>query len=457
MTETHLSTKPPKYSLTTRIVIGMFSGIVLGSFLQWLMPNGKDFVINLFIFDLSIKTFFVDGILEIIGQIFMASLRMLVVPLVFVSLVCGVCSLQDTTKLGRIGGKAIGLYLVTTAIAISFAILMALLIAPGEGVNMIANTSFSSREAPSLAQVIIQMFPTNPFEAFAQGKMLQVIVFALLFGIAIALSGKTGERVAAIFEDLSVVIMRLVTILMNLAPYGVFALLATLFTTVSIETFGNLIVYFLVVLAVLLIHALFTYPVLLRIFTGLSPVRFLKKMRDAAIFAFSTASSNATIPVTLETATKKMGVKNSIASFTVPLGATINMDGTAIMQGVATVFIAQVFSQDLTLADYLTVVLTATLASIGTAGVPGVGLIMLAMVLEQVGLPVEGIALIIGVDRLLDMTRTAVNVTGDSMVSIIVAKSEGQFDNDMFLDDEAGHTIEEIDFHHLKDEPTSNN
>ncbi|MDX2370780.1 MAG: dicarboxylate/amino acid:cation symporter [Colwellia sp.] len=450
MTSTENASIPKKSSLTTRIIIGMISGIALGTFLQWLMPNGRDFVINIFLIELSLQNFLVDGVLEIIGQIFMASLRMLVVPLVFVSLVCGVCSLQDTTKLGRIGGKAIGLYLVTTAIAISFAIFIAIIVGPGEGVGMTASTSFTTREAPSLAQVLIQMFPTNPFEAFAQGNMLQIIVFALLFGIAIALSGKVGERVASLFEDLSEVIMRLVAILMNVAPYGVFALLASLFTTVSLETFGNLIVYFLVVLAVLFIHALVTYPVMLKLLTGLSPVIFLKKMRDAAIFAFSTASSNATIPVTLETATKKMGVDNSIASFTVPLGATINMDGTAIMQGVATVFIAQVFSQDLTLADYVTVVLTATLASIGTAGVPGVGLIMLAMVLDQVGLPVEGIALIIGVDRLLDMTRTAVNVTGDSMVSIIVAKSEKQFDNDMFLDKNAGSKIEEIDFHHLK-------
>ena len=450
MTSSESTATPNKSSLTTRILIGMISGITLGSFLQWLMPNGNDLVINIFLFELSLQGFVVDGVLEVIGQIFMASLRMLVVPLVFVSLVCGVCSLQDTTKLGRIGGKAIGLYLLTTAIAITFAIFIAIIIGPGEGVGMTANTSFTAREAPSFAQVIIQMFPTNPFEAFAQGNMLQIIIFALLFGIAIALSGKTGERVASLFQDLSEVIMRLVTILMNIAPYGVFALLASLFTTVSLETFGNLIVYFVVVISVLLIHALVTYPVILKLLTGLNPVIFLKKMRDATLFAFSTASSNATIPVTLETATKKMGVDNSIASFTVPLGATINMDGTAIMQGVATVFIAQVFSQDLTLADYLTVVLTATLASIGTAGVPGVGLIMLAMVLDQVGLPVEGIALIIGVDRLLDMTRTAVNVTGDSMVSIIVAKSERQFDNDMFLDENAGSKIEEIDFHHLK-------
>jgi Na+/H+-dicarboxylate symporter len=437
-------TSPNKNNLTQRIVIGMVAGILLGTFLQWLMPNGSDKVVNLYLFELSIKGFFVDGILEVVGQIFMASLRMLVVPLVFVSLVCGVCSLKDTSKLGRIGGKAIALYLATTAIAISFAIFVALIIAPGEGVNMVASSNFTGKEAPSLAQVLIQMFPTNPFASFSQGNMLQVIVFALLFGIAIALSGKAGERVSALFDDLSEVIMRLVTILMNIAPYGVFALLATLFTSVSLTTFGNLIEYFLAVLCVLIIHALITYPMMLKLLTGLNPLIFLKKMRDAAIFAFSTASSNATIPVTLETATQKMGVKNSIASFTVPLGATINMDGTAIMQGVATVFIAQVFSQDLTLADYLTVVLTATLASIGTAGVPGVGLIMLAMVLEQVGLPVEGIALIIGVDRLLDMTRTAVNVTGDSMVSIVVAKSEDQFDTQMYVNAEAGNGFNRV-------------
>jgi Na+/H+-dicarboxylate symporter len=442
-------TEKKQASLTTRIVTGMVAGILVGTILQWLMPDGSDAVIPLYLFDLSLRGFLVDGVFEVGGQIFISSLQMLVVPLVFVSLICGTCSLKDTTKLGRIGGKAIGLYLLTTAIAISFAMTLALFINPGEGVDMTAGTTFASREAPALAQVLIQMFPSNPFAAFAQGNMLQVIIFALLFGIAIALSGKAGDRVASLFEDMSVVIMRLVTILMNIAPYGVFCLLAGLFTDVSLSTFGNLLKYFFVVVFALLLHAFVTYPVLLKLLTGLNPLTFLKKMRDTAIFAFSTSSSNATLPITLETTTKKMGVKNSIASFTVPLGATINMDGTAIMQGVATVFIAQVFSQDLTLADYLMVILTATLASIGTAGVPGVGLIMLAMVLEQVGLPVEGIALIIGVDRLLDMTRTAVNVTGDSMVTVIVGKSEKQFDEAVFNDPDAGKNIEEIDFHHL--------
>lgn len=442
-------TDKKQLSLTQRIVIGMVAGILVGAGLQQLMPNETDFIIPLGLFDFSIRAFLVDGVFEVVGQIFVASLKMLVVPLVFVSLICGTTALKDTSKLGRIGGKAIALYLITTAIAISFAMGLAFLVSPGEGVNMTTSTSFTGREAPSLAQVFIQMFPSNPFAAFAQGNMLQVIIFALLFGIAIALSGKAGQRVASLFEDLNEVVMRLVGILMNIAPYGVFCLLAKLFTDLSLSAFGNLISYFLVVFFALIIHGTVTYPIILKLLSGLSPTIFIKKMRDAILFAFSTSSSNATIPVTMETVTKKMGAKNSIASFTVPLGATINMDGTAIMQGVATVFIAQVFNVDLSLTDFLMVILTATLASIGTAGVPGVGLIMLAMVLDQVGLPVEGIGLIIGVDRLLDMTRTAVNVTGDSMVTLIVSKSENQFDQAVFDDPNAGQKIEEIDFHHL--------
>lgn len=438
------------FGLTTRIVIGMLAGIAVGFLLKVMMGEDGDYIIPLGLFDLSVKTLFVEGIFEVIGQIFIASLKMLVVPLVFVSLICGTCSLQDTTKLGRIGGKAISLYLITTAIAISFAMGLAFLVSPGEGVDLTTTSTFEAKEAPTLAQVFIQMFPSNPFAAFAQGNMLQVIVFALLFGIAIALSGEAGNRIASLFEDLNVVVMRLVTILMNLAPYGVFCLLAKLFSTMDFSVFENIMFYFVVVFVALILHGLVTYSVLFKVFTGLNPIVFLKKMRDAMLFAFSTSSSNATIPVTMETATKKLGANNSIASFTVPLGATINMDGTAIMQGVATVFIAQVFNVDLTFMDFLLVILTATLASIGTAGVPGVGLIMLAMVLEQVGLPVEGIALIIGVDRLLDMTRTAVNVTGDCMVTSIVAKSEGQMDVTTFNDENAGKKIEHIDFHHLK-------
>ncbi|QBY03213.1 dicarboxylate/amino acid:cation symporter [Thalassotalea sp. HSM 43] len=437
-------------SLTARIVIGMIAGIGLGLLFKAMLPKDGDLIIPLGLFDFYVRGFFVDGIFEIGGQIFVTSLKMLVVPLVFVSLVCGTCSLTDTSKIGSIGGRAIGLYLITTAIAITIAIFAGLLVAPGEGVNMTSEVTFAAAEAPTLAQVIIGMFPSNPFDAFAKGNMLQVIVFALLFGIAVALAGEAGERISKQFEDLNEVIMRLVVILMNLAPYGVFCLMTTLFVKLDPSAFANLAAYFFTVLGVLILHALLTYPTLLKVLTGLNPIIFIKKMRTTAMFAFSTASSNATIPSTLNTTTKKLGVGNSIASFTVPMGATINMDGTAIMQGVATVFIAQVFNVDLTVTDFLMVIVTATLASIGTAGVPGVGLIMLAMVLAQVGLPVEGIGLIIGVDRLLDMVRTAVNVTGDSMVTVVVGKAEGQFNQDVYnsVDDTRG---DRIDFHHLKD------
>ncbi|ATC94303.1 dicarboxylate/amino acid:cation symporter [Pseudoalteromonas tunicata] len=432
--------------LTSRIMIGMVLGILLGSLIKFIIGDESDYFISFGLFDLAIKGFFVDGLFHIGGAVFVASLKMLVVPLVFVSLVCGTCSLSDPKKLGRLGGKSIGLYLITTAIAITVAITLALLIAPGEGVPIPADAAFDNKQAPTLVQVIINMFPTNPISAMASGNMLQVIVFALLFGISMALSGDAGKRLANVFEDLNTVILKLVTILMNLAPIGVFCLMAKLFTTIELDMIARLAKYFFVVVLALLIHGLINYSLLLKLLANLNPLIFLMKMKDAALFAFSTSSSSATMPITLETATKKLGANNSVASFTVPLGATINMDGTAIMQGVATVFIAQVFSVDLTLSDYLMVILTATLASVGTAGVPGVGLIMLAMVLNQVGLPVEGIAIIIGVDRLLDMTRTAVNITGDCMVTCIVAKSEGEFDQKIFDDLNAAKDLEEIHF-----------
>ncbi|MBQ4832553.1 dicarboxylate/amino acid:cation symporter [Pseudoalteromonas sp. MMG010] len=431
-------------SLTSRIMIGMSLGILVGLIFQALLAGKDDFLIPLGIFSLSINDIFVNGIFNVGGQIFIASLKMLVVPLVFVSLVCGTCSLSDPKKLGRLGGKSISLYLLTTALAITVAIFLALIFNPGEGINLPSETTFSATQAPTLAQVIIGMFPTNPIDAMSKGNMLQVIVFALLFGVAMALSGEPGKRVAALFEDLNTVILKLVTLLMNIAPYGVFFLMAKLFTTIDLKLIKSLALYFGIVVMALLIHGLINYSIILKLLTGLSPVTFLKKMKNTCLFAFSTSSSSATMPVTLETANKKLGVHNSVASFTVPLGATINMDGTAIMQGVATVFIAQVFSVDLALSDYLMVILTATLASVGTAGVPGVGLIMLAMVLNQVGLPVEGIAIIIGVDRLLDMTRTAVNVTGDCMVTCVVAKTEGQLDETIFNDPNAAKDLENL-------------
>ncbi|MTI14603.1 dicarboxylate/amino acid:cation symporter [Sansalvadorimonas verongulae] len=431
-----------KYSLTTKVVIGMVTGILVGFLLRALFPENP-----------FVTTYITEGVLLILGKIFITCLKMLVVPLIFISLVCGTCTLQDASTLGRLGLKTVGLYILTTCIAISMAIALALIFEPGVGANLASTTGFTPQEAPPLSQVLINLFPSNPIDAMAKGNALQIIVFALLFGISIAASGKKGQPVADMFISLNEVIMKLVTLLMNLAPYGVFALMAHLFTTIEFDAIFNLLQYFFLLLGVLILHVFITYFTLLRFVGGLSPLRFLRKMEDTLLFAFSTSSSSATIPVSLETVKRRLGASNRVASFTIPLGATINMDGTAMMQGVATVFIAQAFSIDLTLMDYLTVIVTATLASIGTAGVPGVGLIMLAMVLQQVGLPLEGIAIIMGVDRLLDMVRTAVNVTGDCTVTCIVAKSEGEFDRSVFDDEHAGEQEEIINFHHITDEP----
>ncbi|MEH6569682.1 MAG: dicarboxylate/amino acid:cation symporter [Halioglobus sp.] len=428
-------------SLTNRILIAMVAGILLGSLLNLLIHTSGtgESVRNI------IETFLVDGLFDLVGRIFVASLKLLVVPLVMVSLICGSSSLGDSARMGPIAGKTLLFYLATTAIAISLALFFASIIGPGNHVELTSNASFQAAAPPPLIDVLVAIFPANPFAAMAEGKMLQIIVFSLLFGYAISHAGEQGRRIAAFFRDMEAIVMKMVDIMMALAPYGVFALLAKLFANMGIGAILDLGAYFLTVLGVLLLHATVVYPLLLKFFTGLSPRIMLSKMRSVWAFAFSTASSGATLPITLRTVERRLGVHNSVAGFTVPLGATINMDGTAIMQGVATVFIAQVYGVDLTATAFLTVILTATLASVGTAAVPGVGLITLAMVLEQAGLPVEGIALIIGVDRLLDMVRTAVNVTGDATISVIVGKSEKQFDEHVYLNPNADTGGEEDD------------
>lgn len=427
-------------SLTNRILLAMVLGIVVGSLLNLILNSGGMAGLSA-----AISTYLVDGLFDVVGRIFVASLKLLVVPLVFVSLICGSSSLGDSARMGPIAVKTLGLYLVTTAIAISLALLFAVLISPGSGVSLAGEAQYQATAAPPLTDVLVDIFPSNPVRAMADGKMLQIIVFALLFGYAVAHAGEPGRRIAAFFRDLEAIVMKMVEVLMTLAPYGVFALLAKLFATMGIGAIADLAKYFFTVLTVLFVHALFVYGLLLRTLTGLHPRLLLAKMRPVWAFAFSTASSGATLPITMRTVERRLGVHNSVAGFTVPLGATINMDGTAIMQGVATVFIAQVYGVDLSFGAFVTVILTATLASIGTAAVPGVGLVTLALVLEQAGLPVEGIALIIGVDRLLDMVRTAVNVTGDATVSVIVAKGENQLDLDVYADPEAGQLVPEED------------
>ena len=417
-------------TLTTQILMAMVAGAALGV------------LIHLTAADIAfVQSAIVDGVFEVVGAMFVSALKMMVVPLVFVSLVGGVTALGDLRTLGRVGGKAVLFYLATTAVAISIALSLAVLTAPGEGFQSTAPMAEIELKAPpALEQVLIDLVPSNPVAAMASGSMLQVIVFALLFGVAVSAAGERGRHVLNFFNDLNAVIMRMVDLVMKLAPIGVFALIAKTFATQGAEVLSPLLGYFLVVIGALLVHSLGTYSAVLYLLGRLDPRVFYAKLRSVLAFAFSTASSNATIPVTLKATGERLGVSNSVAAFTVPLGATINMDGTAIMQGVATVFIAQVYGVDLGLADYLTVILTATLASIATAGVPGVGLIMLAMVLGQVGLPVEGIALIIGVDRLLDMLRTATNVMGDCMVTCLVAKSEGALDEAIYYDKQAGVT-----------------
>ena len=420
-----------KLSLSAKIFIAMILGAVAGLILNMAgLPEWS-------------QIWLTDGIFRVVGQIFISLLKMLVVPLVFISLVCGSSSLSDPKMLGRVGGKTILLYLLTTAIAVSLALGSAVIFKPGEGVHAVATVEAQIAEAKPLTQVIIDMVPTNPVAAMADGQMLPIILFAVLLGISITLSKDVGVRVSNWFNDMNAIIMKLVTLVMEVAPYGVFSLIAILAATSSAADIMALGKYVSLVFAVLFIHALIVYPLLLSLIGRLNPLIFLSKIRPAMLFAFTTASSNATIPVTLETVEKKVGVSNKIASFTVPLGATINMDGTAIMQGIATGFIAQFYGIDLSFSQYLMVVVMVILASIGTAGVPGVGLVVLAGVLNQVGLPAEGIALILGVDRLLDMTRTVVNITGDSMVTTIVAKSEGELDLDVFNDPRAGLAFEE--------------
>ncbi len=427
-----------KMSMTTKIMIWMGCGLVVGS------------LINAFASDVAfVQDYLVNGLFHVVGAIFISALKMLVVPLVTFSLICGVCGIGDIGVLGRVGVKAFLLFMLTTALAITLAITVAVLVGPGEGFDMstTAESTFVAQPAPPLTQVFIDLVPSNPVAAYAEGNMLQIIFFTILFAVCVLMIGERGKPIADGAERLNEVMMQVVNVVMHAAPIGVFALIAKTFSQQGLGMILPMISYFGVVAVVLILHATGTLMILLKLLGRVSPMMFLKKMRSVQIFAFSTSSSNATIPVTLRTVEKRLGVDNSTASFVVPFGATINMDGTAIMQGVATVFIANVYGIDLGITGYLTVIGMAVLASIGTAGVPGVGLIMLAMVFNQVGLPVEGIALIMGVDRLLDMMRTAVNVTGDAAITTIVARAEDKISMETFNDPTAGQ-VEEVHLPH---------
>lgn len=405
-----------KLGLTSKILIGLFLGMVFGLIISK-MPSSymKD-------------TLILDGVINIIGSGFTKAIKMMVVPLVFVSLVCGVSAMEDIKKLGRIGFKTMGFYLITTAIAICTSLVLGVLLKPGAGLDLgsVATQTTTMSENQSLTEIILNIIPSNPIEAFAKGEMLQIIFFAMLTGISMSLVGDKAKPVKKVFESANEICMKMVGVIMSFAPFGVFALIANTFATVGTQAIGSLIKYILIVLIGMLIHVLVVYGGALKIFTKFSLRDFIKRFTKVAAVTFSTASSNASVPVSLELM-EEMGVSKSIRSFTIPMGATINMDGTAIMQGVAALFIAQVYGVQLSINDMITIVLTATLASVGTAGVPGVGMIMLSMVLQSVGLPLEGIGLIMGVERIIDMFRTTVNVMGDNTCTLVVASSEKEF------------------------------
>lgn len=414
-----------KVTLTSKILIGLFLGFIFGLILKSLPGSYiKDTVI-------------IGGLFKVLGTGFTSAIKMMVVPLVFVSLVCGASSMGDVKQLGRIGSKTMVFYLSTTAVAIIIALFLGSVLKPGAGLDMsaVVTGEVAIGESKSLVDIILGIIPSNPIASFANGDMLQIIFFALLTGVAMSMVGEKAEPVRKVFESANDICMKMVGIIMMAAPIGVFALVAETFSTVGKDAILVLIKYLAVVLLGLAIHVTVVYGGLFKVFTRQKIKPFLKKFTKVAAITFSTSSSNASVPASMEIL-EDLGVGKTTRSFTIPMGATINMDGTAIMQGVAALFIAQIYGINLEMNQMMTIVLTATLASIGTAGVPGVGMIMLSMVLTSVNLPLEGIGLIMGVERIVDMFRTTVNVMGDNVCTLIVANSEKDFDIDKYCSEE---------------------
>ncbi|QNM04638.1 dicarboxylate/amino acid:cation symporter [Qiania dongpingensis] len=420
-----MTEKKKQTGLTTKIFIGLLLGALAGVLLHYLVPKG-------YVRD----TVLVGGVFRVVGDGFLRLMQMLVVPLVFCSLVCGSSAIGDTKSLGKVGVKTLLFYLATTALAITVALMIGNLINPGLGLDIseLQSVEVAPVEPVSAADTLLGIIPKNPVQALAEGNMLQIIVFALIVGIILAKLGERADVVSNFISQFNDVMLEMTMMVMKVAPVGVFFLVAKTFTNIGFGAFAHLLKYMAGVMLALLIQCCVVYMVMLKVFTGASPAKFLKKFIPVMGFAFSTATSNATIPLSIDTLAKKMGVTKRISSFTVPLGATINMDGTAIMQGVAVVFAAQAFGIPMGIREYAMVIATATLASVGTAGVPGVGLVTLTMVFTSVGLPVEAIGIIMGIDRILDMSRTAVNVTGDAVCTTIVAHQSGGFNKEIFND-----------------------
>src|SRR5699024_3287363 len=413
-----------KLTLTSKIFIGLILGAIVGILINKFLPSGhmKDDIL-------------VGGAFRLVGDGFIRAMQMLVLPLVFSSLVTGSMSMGDTKQLGKVGAQTIVFYLITTALAISVALGIASIIKPGIGMDLSqvkqATDVAVSTEATNMIDTILNIIPTNPLKSLAEGEMLQIIFFALVVGILLARLGERAAVVSNFISQFNDVMMDMTMMVMKFAPLGVFALIAKTFSNIGFDAFLPMLKYMASVLLALFVQCTVVYMLLLQIFSGINPFIFLRRFFPVMGFAFSTASSNATVPASINKL-DEMGISKKISSFTVPLGATINMDGTSIMQGVAVVFVAQAYNIPLTITDFLTVIFAATLASVGTAGIPSVGLITLSMVFNSVGLPVEGIAMIMGIDRILDMIRTSVNVTGDAVVTAIMAKKNGLFDKEKF-------------------------
>jgi len=395
--------------LWQKIVIGMILGITVG------IIFGED-----------------AAILKPIGSLFVNTIKMLIVPLVFCSIIVGITSMQDTSKMGRIGFKAVMFYLISTAVAISIGLLLGNLLQPGAGLELVAQQAEAVKETASLAETIVGLVPTNPVGALAQGHILQIIVFAVALGVSLTLIGEKGKPAISVFESLAEAMYKLTDLVMKLAPYGVFALMAWVAGKFGLALLLPLMKVIGAVYLGSILHVLGVYSALIVFIAKLSPVQYFRGIVDAQVVAFTTTSSAGTLPVSMKCARENLGVSKGVSSFVLPLGTTINMDGTALYQGVTTLFVAQAFGIDLGMPEYITIILTATLASIGTAGVPGAGLIMLTLVLTTVGLPVEGVALIAGIDRILDMARTTVNISGDIAASVIIAKSEKELDTTIY-------------------------
>ena len=405
-----------KINLTTKIFIALILGITTGLVLHPIKDNP------------FVSKYIIDFVFNLLGNGFIRAIRMVVVPLVLCSLVVGSAGIEDVAKLGRIGIKTLVFYLSTTAFAVVLALVGGNIINPGKGVNIgeIAVSKVTVSETKPFVDILLDMIPINPVEAMATGNMLQIIIFAILVGVALSLLGDKASNIKRIFEEGNNLSLKLVEMIMVIAPFGVYGLISKTFTTLGYAALLPLFKYFIGVVIILFIHCLVTYQGILVVFGKYNPIKFFKNFAPTMMVGFSTASSSASLPSSLKAMQETFGVSKAISSFTIPLGNTINMDGTAVMQGVATIFIAQIYGIDLTMGNYITIIVTATLASIGTAGVPGEGVIMLGMVLVQVGLPLEGIGLVMGIDRFVDMFRTMINITGDAVCTLVIAKTEGE-------------------------------